>query len=144
MRRRNFLKIGGAIAVASAIPPASVNVSTFFSRSVKSILTTELHYLTIDPKALDQFVAEFTEYMKEFSFITQQKLRTKITLVSLLRRNAQVSTTTNYLVSKFLLSTDFFVNYMDESRTIQYVALHDLERGACLNPFSHIYYPKKG
>lgn len=45
------------------------------------------------------------------------------------------------LVGDFLLSTDFFMNKMDEKRKINYLGLYDPYLKPCGNPFSHIYYP---
>jgi hypothetical protein len=39
------------------------------------------------------------------------------------------------LYERFLMSSDFFVNGADESRTVRYVTLHDPYTSPCWNPF---------
>lgn len=45
------------------------------------------------------------------------------------------------IIGTFLLSTDFFVNKMDESKTLTYISFFDPYRRSCGNPFSNLYYP---
>ena len=145
MRRRNFLKIssiGAGIAVAS--PPVIVNTNGFFSVAVKTIVRRELHFLKIHPDALDQFAVEFARYITKRSFITTQKLRFKIAAVYFIRRNSKSSETVNYVAGKFLLSSDFFLHGMDETRVLNFVGMHDMDLAVCANPFSHLYYSADG
>ena len=46
----------------------------------------------------------------------------------------------NQFVEKFLLSTDFFTNKMDESKEIQFIGLYQPYQKPCFNPFSNLYY----
>lgn len=73
-------------------------------------------YLTIDEAGLRRFVAD---YEKRFG-----KVKFSSTLGN------------SHFYSTFLLSTDFFLNGADESRTVRYVSLHDAYVTPCLRPFS--------
>jgi hypothetical protein len=42
-----------------------------------------------------------------------------------------------YVISKFLLSTDFFINNADENRNITYLGFYPYER-PCSNPFARL------
>lgn len=144
MKRRKFLKIGGIMAAAAAVPPVTLNVQGFMSYSVQSIIKRELAYLTIDPKGLEQFTEDYIEFVKTFPILGQQKFRMNIASHNFLKRNAQNSDIVEGMVNKFLLSSDFFINRMDETKTVKYLGMHDKNKAACFNPFSHIYYPQAG
>ena len=130
------------MAAAAAIPPAIINVHDFMSYSVQSIIKRELDYLIIDAKGLAQFSTDYIEYVKTFPLLSQQKFRMNIASANFLKKNAQNSLTIEGIVTGFLLSTDFFVNRMDETKTIKYIGLRDKNKAACFNPFSHLYYPQ--
>lgn len=130
------------MAAAAAIPPAIINVHDFMSYSVQSIIKRELYYLTIDSKGLAQFSTDYIEFTKTFPVLRQQKLRVNIASANFLKKNAQNSSTVERIVTGFLFSTDFFLNRMDEAKTIKYIGFHETNKAPCFNPFSNLYYPQ--
>lgn len=143
MKRRKFLKIGGIMAAAAAVPSAMINVPSFMATAIQSIVKRELHYLTIDPKGLDQFANDYINFLEDFPPVAQQKFRMNIASVYFFKKDTQSSTTVEGIINQFLLGSDFFINRMDESKTVNYMGMYDQKRSACINPFSHIYYPPK-
>jgi hypothetical protein len=43
-----------------------------------------------------------------------------------------------YVVGKFLISTDFFWRGADVTRPVRYLAFHDPYRAPCVNPFARL------
>lgn len=127
---------------AAVVPPAALNVHSVMSSTVQSIVKRELHYLKIDPKGLALFSDDYIRYIGQFPLLGQQKFRMSIAGEYLLNKNTQNSTIVEGIVKRFLLSSDFFITRMDESKTVKYLGLHDKNKAPCFNPFSHIYYPQ--
>ena len=50
----------------------------------------------------------------------------------------------NKIVLIFLLSTNFFVNRMDESKPVYFTSVYDPYQIPCSNPFSNLFYPEAG
>lgn len=132
------------MAAAAAVPPAALNVHSVMSSTIQSIVKRELNYLKIDPKGLAQFSDDYIRFIEQFSMLGEQKFRLNIAGEYMFNKNAQNSTVVEGIVKRFLLSTDFFTNRMDESKLVKYQGLHDKNKAACFNPFSHMYYPQAG
>jgi hypothetical protein len=132
MKRRKFLAIAGIGGVVAAL--ASFKFITHpFESVAKGIIKGELDYLTLEEAGLEKFVAEYSK-LKDRNY--------KLTMkgYSLFGVNSARSGKVHQLVSAYLLSTDFFQNKMDETRTIKYVGLYDPYTRPCAHPFSHTYY----
>jgi hypothetical protein len=132
MKRRKFLTIAGVGGVVAAL--ASFKFITHpFESVAKNIIKSELDYLKLDEEGLDKFVADYTK-LKDRNY--------KLTMkgYSLFGINSAKSGKVHQLVTAYLLSSDFFQNKMDETRTIKYVGLYDPYRRPCTHPFSHAYY----
>ena len=72
-------------------------------------------YLTIDEAGLERFVRE---YERTFGAVELDNVAGN-----------------RLLYTKFLMSTDFFMNGQDETRPVRFVALHDPYVSPCWNPF---------
>ncbi len=72
-------------------------------------------YLTLDPDGVNRFVADYERVFGELA-----------------PRNLAAN---RLFYTKFLMSTDFFLNGADESRLVKYVALHHPYENPCWSPF---------
>jgi hypothetical protein len=132
MKRRKFLTIAGVGGVLAAL--ASFKFITHpFESVAKGIIKSELDYLNLDEEGLDKFVADYTR-LKDRNYKLMMKG------YSLFGVNSARSGKVHQLVSAYLLSSDFFLNKMDEARTVKYVGLYDPYTRPCSHPFSHAYY----
>jgi hypothetical protein len=132
MKRRNFLTlagIGGALAALASFK----FIFDPFESIAKKIIRAELNYLTLDEQGLDRFVADYTK-LKDRNY--------KLTMkgYSLFGINSANSGKVHQLVSAYLLSSDFFQNKMDHTRSVKYLGLYDPYTRPCAHPFSHIHY----
>ncbi len=135
MRRRNFLKIAGAGTAAVVALPAGWYVATSVQEAAAGIITHELSYLELEPEGVARFV---DDYLKDpLSQYTPAKLKAYYAL----RTGADASMMVADLTRKYLLSSDYFINKMDEHRTVQYLGFYNPYRSPCANPFSSIHYP---
>lgn len=114
----------------------------FLSTSVKQaaigIIKNELHYLKLDEPGIAQFVDDYyrNHYINN-NFKAQLKLRSYYYL----HVKPEKSFMVQELVENYLLSTDFFVNKMDESREVNYISLYTPYLRPCAHPFSAMHYP---
>lgn len=134
MKRRSFFwkaaaGIGGVLSLGTV-----VYSSVSLERAVEKRILDELSFLKLDPEGVRQFVVDYTERL------TPNK-KLALEYYSLAGIPSRYSRKIHRLMNDFLLSTDFFRNNMDESKTVHYVALNDPHARPCVNPFSHIYYP---
>jgi hypothetical protein len=135
MRRRNFLKIAGAGTAAVAALPAGWYVATSVPEAAAGIITREFSYLKLDPKGVARFV---DDYLKDpLSGYTPAKIKAYYAL----RTGSDASMMVADLTRKYLLSSDYFTNKMDENRTVQYLGFYNPYRSPCANPFSSLHYP---
>lgn len=136
MKRRNFLKLSGLGLAAFIALPGLAYVSTEFKTGAAGILLREFHYLNLDKKGVDEFVEDFFKKYK-FDLTYHMKIRSYY----LLGVQSDKSNLISDLANKFLLSTDFFRNRMDENAEVKYIGLYNPYKMPCSNPFSNIYYP---
>lgn len=132
MKRRQFITIAAIGGVVSGL--ASLKFITHpFESVAKGIIKSELNYLKLDEDGLDRFVADYSR-LKDRNY--------KLTMkgYSLFGINSSRSGKVHQLVSAYLLSSDFFQNKMDETRTIKYIGLYDPYSRPCSHPFSHVHY----
>lgn len=138
MKRRNFLKIAGIGGALLALP-----ITAFFAaKSVKDIafdlITGELHYLKLDEEGVRQYVHDYLE-MDRPDFLSKLKWKSYY----LLNFDSNDSGNVRYLVSYYLLSSDFFLNKMDESKTVRYLGINQKYTSPCSSHFSFFLYPPK-
>lgn len=130
MNRRKFLSWAGVGAAIIALPSFKF-LSTSFEEAAMSLIENELNFLSLDKDGLRKFVQDYAKN-KNKSF------KLSVRSYSLLGINPKQSGKVNQIISTYLLSTDFFMNQMDEKRTIRYVALYNPYTRPCANPFSHL------
>lgn len=124
-----FAGLGG---LAITIPSFKF-LTTSFESATMNIVRSELSTLTLDEQSLQKFATDFAK-SKDRSY------RFTIQAYSLLKINSARSGKVNQLVTLFLLSSDFFQNKMNETRTVKYVALYNPYTRPCSHPFSHVHY----
>ena len=133
MKRRTFFwrlaGIGGAIAgIGVFVTPRALE------GAVERRILSALSFLKLDRDGVRRFSMDYTNRLKP------EKKRA-LQYYSLAGISPRYSRKIHRLINDYLLSTDFFTNNMDESRTIRYVALNDPKTRPCQNPFNNFNYP---
>ncbi len=100
---------------------------------VERKIRQELSFMKLDENGVREFVSEYTKNMS---------WKTKLALKSfaLSPLTSRQSRKIHRLMTMYILSTDFFDNGMDESRTVKYIAIYDPQGRPCINPFSYAHY----
>jgi len=136
MKRRSFLKLGGLAGVALVAVPSLGFVSTSMKEAAVGIITKEFSYLKLDKKGVEQFVSDY--YGNQNGPLnTQLKLKSYYFLGVQSDRSGLVDD----LTRRYIISTDFFLNKMDESKPVNYLGMYDPYTRPCAHPFSSMYYP---
>jgi hypothetical protein len=123
LNRRQFITVSAG-ALAAAIVGGTSCGDPGYESLVVSVLRRKLHFLTFDEEIARVFAKDFRP---EFE-AGQPDLRGRLGTTAF----------ENLVVTRFLLSSDFFRNDADESRTLTYVAYHDPGRRSCANPFAEL------
>ena len=113
-------------------------------REIVSVLHRRLSFLKLEEEgvrafARDQTAAAFNKKIPSVARLRYHFLSTGAPSSKRFYRSSdqrsRVARLEDTLISNYLLSSDFFSNGADESRTIKYVAYYDPMRG-CQNPFA--------
>jgi hypothetical protein len=141
---RRRLIVGGLGAVGAAALGAWGLGRLGFQMEIASILRRRLGFLKLDEGGVRAFAKDQTRATFSKKIPTWNRLRYHMLAsgASSFKRFYR-STDTRFrmgrfedtLVSTYLLSSDFFWNGSDESRTVNYVAYYDPNR-PCHNPFA--------
>ena len=142
MKRRKFISIAAVGSAVIAIPTIGFSSNAFFKQAVTSIIHRELGYLKLDEQGVNKFVDDFTVETNSRSLSSSQKMKMKVGSEYLFPGSVDTTLVKDRIVTLFLLSSDFFINKMNEKRTVQYIGLFDSNKKPCTNPFSHLYYPQ--
>jgi hypothetical protein len=132
MKRRNFLTIAGIGSVVAAITSFKFT-STSFDDAVVNIIRQELPYLNLDEEGIRKFA---DEYAKDANNTYKLTLRG----YSILGINSSKSGKIRNMISTYLLSTDFFINKMDEKQLVKYLGFYNPYKRPCANPFTRTFY----
>lgn len=125
------------VGTGSVVIPASFY---FFSPTIREyallLIKRELAYLKFAEGSVEKYVGDFFES-------AQNDLMSKLKWKAMyfVRVGTEQSTTLSELVKYFLLSTDFFINKMDEQRIVHYLGLYNPYKSPVPNPFSFTLYP---
>lgn len=134
MKRRNFIKLAGIGTAIAAIPVVSLSLNNFHE-SLTGIIINELDYLKLDKAGVEKFVIDFAKEKPS-------GYRLKVRTFYMFRTRSTKSETVEQIIHSYLRSSDFFINKMDETKTVNYLGMYDPYK-ACRNPFSFIYYQPK-
>jgi hypothetical protein len=129
MKRRKFLTIAGIGGLIAGL--ATFGIA--FQGAIEKVIFSELGFLKLDNEGVRRFVADYTR-----SMTSKNKMMLKG--YSFMGIGAAKSQKINSLINAYLLSTDFFMNKMDEGRTIKYIGLYDPYTRPCAHPFSSAFY----
>ena len=150
MKRRNFILGSAAIAGLGA----SAYLGNWWTSKVQkhdasdiiqAVIKKKLPYLKISEKDIVTFSIELSNYMpkdasKKAAWIgIAEPLYSRLDLFSwsdITKRD--ITRFEEYVVEKFLMSTDFFQNHADESRRVNYISLYDPYLRPCTNPFAQL------
>lgn len=135
MERKTFLRYSGLLGLAAIIPPSLYLISPSMKKQAISSIHKELHYLTLDPAGVEQYV---DDYFNDPDFSLSSKLRWKV--LYYMRYDTKKSNQLFALVKFYLLSSDFFVNKMDKRKVVQYVGLYNPYKTKFPNPFSYVLH----
>jgi hypothetical protein len=136
-RRNLLLGLAGLGVVGAALRWSGASLAP--QDAVKTIIYKRLDYLSLDAAGVSQFAADYVSAMN----ISAAKLRLIGALAPIYRRLSSepghlLYHATRYgeerVVTRYLLSSDFFASGADETRTVQYLGFYDPLR-ACGNPF---------
>ena len=130
MKRRRFLTIAGLGALIGAVASDKFMTTTIESSTAR-LIKEELAFLQLD----DDGIRAFT---RDYAKIKRQEFKVIVKGYTFLGIGSSQSGKIHHIVSTYLLSSDFFINKMDEKRVIKYVALYDPYRRPCVHPFSHL------
>ena len=119
--------------------------ATSLQKVISSMLIRNLEGLNVAPAEIEAYAKDAARNNAlHLSFANTQLLSmhemysTAPFLFPLKKRYARLSTD---ITSNFLLSTDFFINKMDEHKPVRYSGnVYDMYRSGCANPFSGLYY----
>ena len=129
IKRRKFLFIAAAGTVVTALASTKF-LTTSFEDSAEHLIKKELRFLKLDDQGIRAF-------LNEYGAARDRYYKLILKSYSILGIDSSQSGKVHQLVSTYLLSTDFFVNNMDESRIIKFVGLYDPYLRPCAHPFAN-------
>lgn len=146
MQRRSFLKYAGITGAATAALGVGFYYTSTLHGIIVNILESDLKDLKIEKDAIAKFAKDATDLnpwgysTTKIKFIAAySKIDFKMLPLPYKYKYKQYRAD---IVGRFLLSTNFFHNKMDETKEIKYMgAVHTPYNYTCYNPFSNMYYP---
>ncbi len=119
------------------LPPALYIASPSLRKYAGKLIREELQYLKLEPAGVDQYV---NDYFNTSANNAMTNLRWKAFYY--LGVNAERSGQIFELIKFYLLSTDFFIHKMDESKTVNYLGFYSPYKSPVPNPYSFLLYPQ--
>ncbi|MCA6078775.1 hypothetical protein [Fulvivirga sedimenti] len=133
-----FLFIGILILIFALLP---------FEHIVRRIIKNDLNSLKINDEIIDKFIKEALNNGYLSSFDAKKKW-----LIRIYDRlpvgwvkfpfEGKYHQYRSEIIADFLLSTDFFLNGMDEQKQINYLGFYNPYSRPCSNPFSNLFYSR--
>lgn len=136
MKRRTFIAMAGIGTGLLILPPALYIASPALRKHAVMLIREELYYLKLDTAGLEQYV---NDYFSSSSNNAMTNLRWKAFYY--LGIKAEKSNQIFELIKFYLLSTDFFIHKMDESKLVSYLGLYSPYKSPVPNPYSFVLYP---
>lgn len=141
MNRRTFLGISAALlASGAAIFGISLNS---YSNIIKNVIRTRLGYLKISEEDLDKFAVDYQNVMyKSPAKVLMIDLSYKCSHLNFCQKKIgeRLDYFEGYVTHYFLKGSDFFMNGMDESKSVKYISVDMLDpyKSPCYNPFAKL------
>jgi|GEM_PF-986838 len=136
MKRRKFITLAGAAAGIAIVPPSLYFIAPGINEFAVELIEKEFYYLKLAPGSAVRYV---DDYFKSSANNTLSTIKWKTTYY--LKLNYEQSDRVRELLKYYLLSTDFFINKMDESKTLNYLGLYSPYHSPLPNPYSFLIYP---
>ncbi len=143
--RRRFL---GYLGIGFVAGISGYVLYNDFERILFKILKKDLHQLSFDDSLIHTFIKDARENQhwekKFFDWKRQYFLRFGSFMDSMSIPYPYKYKYNQYkanIIGDFLLSTDYFMNQMDNTKPLSYIGLYNPYKRACSNPFSNLYYP---
>jgi hypothetical protein len=125
------------VATGSVLIPGTVYFTVgSVKRYAALLIERQLGYLKLEPGSINKYV---NDYFKDDTNKASERIKWKTFYY--MDMNWEKSDHILELIKYFLLSSDFFINKMDESKTIHYLGLYSPYKSPIPNPFSYILYP---
>jgi hypothetical protein len=139
LSRRAFLVLGGA-AGAAALGGAYLWYFGNPAKFVVAILQRYVGYLRVDRGSFLVFAEEYVKFKPNYEHaFAEAEIADELLEVTnpykWFGQGTPFRRLDDNIVSRYLLSTDFFQNGADETRAVRYVAFYDPYVTPCRNPF---------
>ena len=132
-RRAFFWGLAGLGAALTGL--GTVFMPQALESAVERRILSEFSFLNLDRDGVRQFAVDYTNRLKPSK-------KRALEFYALAGLSPRQSRKIHRMMNDYLLSTDFFLNNMDESRLIRYIALNDPQARPCNNPFNNRNYPE--
>lgn len=118
-------------------------VTVFFAvKSLEDIavdlITKEFNYLKLDKEGVRKYAQDYLNKDKP-GIAAGIKWRSYY----LLNFNSSDSDNIKFLLTYYLLSSDFFMNKMDENRIVRYIGINHQYTAPCSSHFSFMLFPEE-
>lgn len=118
------------------IPPAIYFIAPEVKSYAAKLIEDELSYLQLSSGSTEKFVIDYFNATGN-DILSKMKWKT----LYYLGYNWEKSDRIRDLIKYFLLSSDFFINKMDESKPVNYIGIYNPYTSPLSNPYSFILYP---
>jgi len=135
MNRRKFLLLTGVATGAVVIPSSIYFVTGDLKKYAVLLIERQLDYLKLEPGSVSKYVNDY------FQNSNDAVARLKFKSMYYLHISWEKSNVLKELIKYYLLSTDFFINKMDENREVKYIGLYSPYKSPVPNPFAYTLYP---
>lgn len=137
MNRRKFIALAGVGSGLLIFPSVLYLSSPSLRKYAGELIKEELHYLKLAPGGVEQYIEDYFNASAN-NMLTNLKWKSYYYLGIKAENSNQIFE----LVKYYLLSTDFFIHRMDESRIVHYLGLYNPYKSPVPNPYSFVLYPE--
>lgn len=127
--------MAGVGAGAVVIPASIYFVSGSVRKYTCMLIKKQLNYLKLEENSVEKYVEDY------FKDTNDALTRMKWKSMYYFNVTWEESNTLKDLIKYYLLSTDFFINKIDENKTVKYIGLYNPYKSPVPNPFAYTLYP---